>query len=296
VEGSIVKHAFPAFYNPDGTIDWTATAQNYTVTLTVADDNTPAVSDSDTCIVHITPPPWPPVAHIDAPDPVYQCRTVTLDGSGSYDPNGQLYPDPGHPWHGYLISWEWDLDNDGEYDDATGQTITWSSCELGIHVVGLKVTNNFDDSDEVDTVINVVEPPPNEPPNCSEAFADPGCLWPPNHKFVDVNIMGVTDPDGDPVTIDIVSITSDEATASDKGSGGKKHAPDGSGIGSETASVRAERSGKGDGRVYFIDFTASDGEGGVCEESVIVKVSHDQSAEDCPAVDSGQNYDATEIN
>jgi streptogramin lyase len=154
-------------------------------------------------------------------------------------------------------------------------------------------------SDEASPVLSdlaIKSEPPNKLPNCSEAFADPGCLWPPNHKFVDVNIMGVTDPDGDPVTIDIVSITSDEATASEKGSGGKKHAPDGSGIGSKTASVRAERSGKGDGRVYVIDFTASDGEYGVCEESVIVKVPHDQSAEDCPAVDSGQNYDATEIN
>ena len=36
--------------------------------------------------------------------------------------------------------------------------------------------------------------------------------------------------------------------------------------------------------------------GGECEGSVIVNVSHDQSSEDCPAIDSGQNYDATEVN
>lgn len=137
---------------------------------------------------------------------------------------------------------------------------------------------------------------PNRPPDCSEAYADLGCLWPPNHKFVDVSIMGVTDPDDDPVTITITAITSDEPTASDKGSGGAKHAPDAYGIGTDTASVRAERSGNGDGRVYVIHFTASDGRGGECEGSVIVKVPHDQSVEDCPAIDSGQNYDATEIN
>lgn len=137
---------------------------------------------------------------------------------------------------------------------------------------------------------------PNQPPDCSEAYADLGCLWPPNHKFVDVSVMGVTDPDGDPVTITITAITSDEATATDEGSGGAKHAPDADGVGTHTASVRAERSGNGDGRVYVIHFVASDGRGGGCSGSVIVKVPHDQSVKDCPAIDSGQNYDATQIN
>ncbi|MBA7513920.1 hypothetical protein ES705_05938 [subsurface metagenome] len=137
---------------------------------------------------------------------------------------------------------------------------------------------------------------PNLPPDCSEAYADPGCLWSPNHKFVDIVIMGVTDPDGDPITINIDAITSDEPTASDKGSGGEKHAPDASGIGTDTAAVRAERSGTSDGRVYMIWFTASDGRGGECEGSVMVKVPHDQSSEDCTAIDSGQDYDATQMN
>jgi PKD repeat protein len=163
VEGPIVTHAFPAFYNSDGTIDWTATTQDYVVTLTVIDDSEPALSDSDTATVHITPPPYPPVADANGPYTLFPCWLVTLDGSGSYDPNGALYPNPEHPWHGYLVSWEWDLDNDGEYDDATGATVTWSFCDLGIHVVGLKVTNSFGESDEVDTVVNVVEPPPEVP-------------------------------------------------------------------------------------------------------------------------------------
>ena len=63
------------------------------------------------------------------------------------------------------------------------------------------------------------------------------CLWPPNHKFVDGEILGVTDPDGDLVTITITAITSDEPTATDKGSGGAKHAPDASGVGTAGFSV-----------------------------------------------------------
>jgi hypothetical protein len=162
-EGVIVQHAFPAVYNPDGSIDWTATARDYVVTLTVVDDSAPALSDSDTTTVHITAPPWTPVADADGPYTLYPCWLVTLDGSGSYDPGGELYPDPDHPWHSYLVSWEWDLDNDGEYDDATGETVTWSVCDLGVHVVGLRVTNSFGESDEVDTVVSVVQPPPEWP-------------------------------------------------------------------------------------------------------------------------------------
>ena len=131
VEGPMVTNAFPAVYKPDGTIDWTATTRDYTVTLTVYDDNEPQLSDSDTLVVHITAPPYPPVADANGPYVLYPCRTVVLDGSASYDPNGALYPDPNHPWHGYLTAWEWDLDNDGEYDDASGEKVTWSSCVSG---------------------------------------------------------------------------------------------------------------------------------------------------------------------
>jgi hypothetical protein len=42
---------------------------------------------------------------------------------------------------------------------------------------------------------------PNQPPDCSEAYPSIQEIWPPNHKYVDIEIMGVTDPDGDPVTI-----------------------------------------------------------------------------------------------
>src|SRR5262249_28817727 len=43
--------------------------------------------------------------------------------------------------------------------------------------------------------------PPNLPPDCHAAFAVPDSAWPPNHKFIGVDVQGVTDPDGDAVTI-----------------------------------------------------------------------------------------------
>ena len=138
----------------------------------------------------------------------------------------------------------------------------------------------------------------NQPPDVSDAHPSIDCLWPPNHKFVDITIEGVTDPDNDTVTITITDITSDEPTASIEGAGGAKHAPDASGVGTATASLRAERSGDGNGRVYEITFVASDGKGGETEGSVTVCVPHDYRGKcDCTLViDDGQNNDATAIN
>jgi hypothetical protein len=140
--------------------------------------------------------------------------------------------------------------------------------------------------------------PPNQPPEGSNAYASPGCLWPPNNKYPmkEVGILGVTDPDGDPVTITITSITSDEKTATEPGAGGATFAPDASGVGKSSAKIRAERSGLKDGRVYVINFAAEDGKGGQYNGSVVVKVPRDQKSKSCVAVDSGQNYDATLIN
>jgi hypothetical protein len=162
-EGANVTHGFPAVYNPDGSIDWAATMRDYTVTLTVFDDSDPTLSDSDTAVVHITMPPWPPVADANGPYTIFPCWSLTLDGSGSYDANGELYPDPDHPWHSEIVSWEWDLDNDGDYDDASGDTTTWSNCGIGVYIVGLRVTNSFGESDEVDTVIHVIDTTPAVP-------------------------------------------------------------------------------------------------------------------------------------
>jgi hypothetical protein len=154
-EGPAACHAFPAVYNPDGTIDWESTARDYEVCLTVTDDGEPPLTDEDCLTVHICPPPWPPVACANVPQSACACNDILLDASCSYDPNGELYPDPSHPWYGEIVSWEWDLDNDGDYDDAIGETINWSNCEVGLHIVGLRVCNNYGECDEIDIIINV---------------------------------------------------------------------------------------------------------------------------------------------
>jgi hypothetical protein len=169
----------------------------------------------------------------------------------------------------------------------------WTPDRSDVGSYSLSVTAD-DGEDTVTEELTIVVDCPNEPPDTSEAFASPSCLWSPNHKFVDIGIEGVTDADGDPISISVNSVTSDEATASDKGSGGAEHSPDAA-IVEGAASVRAERSGKGDGRVYVIGFIADD-DTDQTEGSVTVNVPHDQKSRACPATDSGQTFDATAIN
>jgi hypothetical protein len=109
----------------------------------------------------------------------------------------------------------------------------------------------------------------------------------------------VTDPDGNPVSLTIDSIFQDEPTNTD---GDSSHTPDGRIIanpaGGSRAEVRAERSGTkktpGNGRVYHIDFTATDGKGGTCAGEVLVCVPHDQGGRSA-CIDGGPLYDSTGV-
>ena len=135
------NHSYPAYYDPDGSINWTLTTQNYTVTLSVKDDSIPPLSDTDTCIVHITAPPWKPVADADGPYIGWENVPLKLNGSGSYDPESRMYT-PDHPWYETIAKYEWDLDGDGEFDDSTEPEPFWTWDTKGTYAVGLRVTDS----------------------------------------------------------------------------------------------------------------------------------------------------------
>jgi PKD repeat protein len=84
----------------------------------------------------------PPVADAGGP---YNCNegdTIQLDGSGTYDPDGDYL------WY------YWDLDNDGYYDDSTAINPTKNWPEDGTFTVGLAVYDGeYYDYDS--TVVNV---------------------------------------------------------------------------------------------------------------------------------------------
>jgi len=126
---------------PDGSIDWDKTAKDYTATLRVTDNSDPPLQDTDTCIVHITAPPWKPVANPNGPYEGYEKVPIQLDGSKSYDPESKMFPTD-HPWYETIATYEWDLDYDGQFDDATGAKPTYTWDNEGLYIIGLKVTDS----------------------------------------------------------------------------------------------------------------------------------------------------------
>jgi hypothetical protein len=128
----------------------------------------------------------------------------------------------------------------------------------------------------------------NDRPACGAAQPSRALLWPPNHALVPVGIVGVTDPNNDPLTVTITGVTQNEPT---NGLGDGDMSPDAV-IQGATAWLRAERSGTGNGRVYRISFMADDGRGGTCTGSVVLGVPH--SPKRGLPVDNGQLYVSTE--
>jgi hypothetical protein len=125
----------------------------------------------------------------------------------------------------------------------------------------------------------------NRAPVCDAAVPSQAVIWPPDKKFVRIDVTGISHPNGEALNITINSIFQDERVGDDHGS-----SPDGRGLGGSYADVRAERQGKGDGRVYHISFTAADARGRSCSGEVLVQVPHEQNK---PAVDGGALHDST---
>ena len=137
--------------------------------------------------------------------------------------------------------------------------------------------------------IQVTEIPTNQPPDCTTVAASPDSLWPPNHLLRLITLGGATDPDGDPISLVIDGVTQDEPLNS---SSDGNTSPDAAAASdSDQVYVRAERSGIGDGRVYRISFTASDGRGGTCMGTTTVGVPHDAGFGSVP-IDSGLVVDS----
>jgi hypothetical protein len=145
--------------------------------------------------------------------------------------------------------------------------------------------------------------PGNRAPSCALAAASQPSLWPPNHSFRPERVIGITDADGDEVAYSIDYVTSDEpgdaqggndngddvgVDDQDTNDDGSLHATGDRRSHGHGALLRAERSGAGNGRVYSMHVTASDGRGGSCQTTVRVCVPHDRSGDPC--VDDGQNY------
>lgn len=134
-------------------------------------------------------------------------------------------------------------------------------------------------------------------PICSGAYG--GEIWPPNKRFHAAPIRGVTHPTGLPVSLTVMAILQDEPIDT---AGDGDFTPDGKGVGTGLAWVRAERHGvaggtteaDGNGRVYEILFAATDSAGASCTGSVLWTVPHERG-QHATAIDDGVRYDSTGV-
>ena len=125
----------------------------------------------------------------------------------------------------------------------------------------------------------------NHAPACANVRATAPTLWPPNHQFERIGFAGATDPDGDSLTYAVTGVRQDEALL---GEGSGNFAPDARRTGG-ALELRSERAGQGDGRVYTVSLSVSDGRGGSCTATAAVTVRHDQAH---AAVKSAPSYDS----
>jgi hypothetical protein len=129
---------------------------------------------------------------------------------------------------------------------------------------------------------------PNSPPDCSRVVPSKASLWPPDHTLRAVTLSGESDPDGGSVALSITGVTQDEPV---NGTGDGDTSPDAElGPASNEVQLRAERSGTGDGRVYSLAFTVTDGESS-CSGVAFVRVDHDRRPGGA-AVNSGLIFDS----
>jgi PKD repeat protein len=102
------------------TDDWSGT-----IYLKVTDDDGGQNTDSTTVsIFNIAP-----TAHTGGPYSGDEGAQITLAGTAD---------DPGAD----ILAFEWDLDNDGLYDEATGDAPLWTWSDDGVFIIGLRVTDD----------------------------------------------------------------------------------------------------------------------------------------------------------
>ena len=126
---------------------------------------------------------------------------------------------------------------------------------LGTNLVDVMITDIASNIVSCSTAIVVLD---TKPPVIDLAVAEPGVLWPPNHKMVDVKVRAqVTDLCGT-TTWKIIRVSCNERV---NGKGDGNTSRDWAITGDHTLKLRAERSGKGDFRIYTITLQAKDGAG-----------------------------------
>lgn len=158
-------------------------------------------------------------------DPCEDCNCINIvkvwakecSGDNIYDENEatvhvicEMTADAGGPYNGMVdepvtitgsakngvppYTYEWDLDDDGNYDDDTGKTITYTWNQPGTYTIWLKVTDDLDNTDEDYATVTITLE--NEEPNKPDLDGPTSDLLPGQKYTYEVS---ATDPDDDQV-------------------------------------------------------------------------------------------------
>jgi len=204
-------------------------------------------------------------------DAVAECSspagaTVTLDGSGSNDPDST----PGT--NDDLASFEW-IEHFGlpaETLHGEGEMLA-VTLPIGSHVLTLRVRDHAGNVATDEVVVAVAD---TTPPVMAVMIA-PAELWPPNHWMVGVTAAVTASDTCSDAAVVLESIASSEPDDA-PGSGDGSTVDDIQGASTGTLDVafdlRAERSGAGPGRVYQVTYHATDAAGNSGVAIALVRV------------------------
>jgi hypothetical protein len=185
------------------------------------------------------------------PDQTHECPagplSVTLDGSGSFDPNA------------LPLTYTWTGPFDGGVATGVSPTVTFSTGP-GVHVVTLVVNNGTQDSPPDTMTVTIQD---TTPPTVTGSLLRT-VLWPTYGGLLDVGLSSAVTDACDPApTVTSIEVWSDEPDL------GAPYSPDATLVGTTLRCRSERRVGAGfDGRVYLIVVRAQDATGNVAAGSV----------------------------
>jgi hypothetical protein len=227
--------------------------------------------------------PFAASAQVDAGDDVVlECGSQ--EGT-EYTLNGTIPEDDS-------VVFEWTTDPEVPLDNADTVTPT-GVFPLGVTTVTLTATvgGGLPESDSATVTVEDTQPP------VVRVRAEPHYLWPPNHELREVESrVRVQDScsDVDDVTVELIDARSNEPD-NGRGDGNTVDDIQDADLGMDDRNVwlRAERSGRGGGRIYTLTYRVTDGSGNMTEAETNIYVPHD-AADLKDLLDDGDNDDEME--